>query len=492
MRLFHQLLLCFGVLILCAAGIGGIGLATGDALGRLAIATYDGPLMTINYARVAARKILLAQRGAVTAAQIEDIEGDLAVVAKRGGPGAAASVANASARLADWRGALAAPSADRVRAAAEAERAFEALVEYAEEAGYEYRAMAVEQVARARRLLALAIIATAGLGLAIAPWVALRVSRPMARAVATLTRLAEGDLDGGAPGPRLTGGAREVRALTEALGVFRRNMLAVRDLERDRTERARQDEERRRADMIAVADGFDTSVRQVAMRVTEAADVVGARARAVEVDTNVASAEGRRVADAATETQSSAAAVTRAVADLSAAIDRIEAELARTDEIIVATRDRAAAADRAVRALGASGDEIRHSVGLIAGIARQTNLLALNATIEAARSGEAGRGFGVVAGEVKALARATAQATETIDGMVTRMAQATADAVGAIDAIASGMRETVSITEAISHAVAAQADATRAIEDGATRVGGVAADVAERLVIVGRSLSATR
>jgi methyl-accepting chemotaxis protein len=122
-----------------------------------------------------------------------------------------------------------------------------------------------------------------------------------------------------------------------------------------------------------------------------------------EIDAAARNAQGA-AADSGTGIAQSRATVTGAVghiADLIGAVARIEGRLARVQSVL---------------------EQVTGLSGTIDAIARQTNLLALNATIEAARAGDAGRGFGVVAGEVKNLAEQTRRANKQIDDSVRELA----------------------------------------------------------------------
>lgn len=109
-------------------------------------------------------------------------------------------------------------------------------------------------------------------------------------------------------------------------------------------------------------------------------------------------------------------------------------------------------ANDVISSLAKESQSIIAVLDVIRGIAEQTNLLALNAAIEAARAGEQGRGFAVVADEVRTLASRTQQSTENINEMLGRLEHSVNDAVAAIQQGASEVDSVVAVSEQLARA----------------------------------------
>ncbi|WP_294395267.1 methyl-accepting chemotaxis protein [uncultured Sphingomonas sp.] len=121
-------------------------------------------------------------------------------------------------------------------------------------------------------------------------------------------------------------------------------------------------------------------------------------------------------------------------------------------------------------ALSGHAQAIESILALIRSIARQTNLLALNATIEAARAGDAGRGFGVVAQEVKSLAAQTARATDEIVCQISAIQSATRHTVEANRSIRDTVDEVQRSAEQARHSIARQTATVSGIADAVQQV----------------------
>ncbi len=152
---------------------------------------------------------------------------------------------------------------------------------------------------------------------------------------------------------------------------------------------------------------------------------------------------------------------------LSTSIAKINQQLAQTKEIVSNAVVKAETTNNECAELAQAAQKIGDVVKLIRNIAGQTNLLALNATIEAARAGEAGRGFSVVASEVKLLAVQTAKATEEIARHILAVQESTDGAVEAVHSIEKSMHEISARASSAADSILQQNSATLEITQNA-------------------------
>jgi methyl-accepting chemotaxis protein len=173
--------------------------------------------------------------------------------------------------------------------------------------------------------------------------------------------------------------------------------------------------------------------------------------------------------------------VSAAAEQLSASVGEISRQIAHAARSTTAATSDAQQATAVVQDLVRAADKIGAIVALITNIAGQTNLLALNATIEAARAGEAGRGFSVVASEVKGLAGQTARATAEIAALVSQVQQAVGGTTRALSSISGAVAELDKVTAGIAAAVEEQSVVTRDmsgnLQTAATSVDAINTDV---------------
>ncbi|THD58721.1 MAG: methyl-accepting chemotaxis protein [Bradyrhizobium sp.] len=315
------------------------------------------------------------------------------------------------------------------------------------------------------------------------------ISGPMTAMCKAMRELAGGNFDVVLPG---LGRKDELGEMAAAVEEFK--LQAIAKAERDAAAHEAQNRAAgaaRRAELIRFADQFETAVGAIVSNVSASAvqleSAAGVLTRTAETTQGLSS----HVAGASEEASSNMQSVAAATEELSASVDEIGRRVRESNRIAEAAVLQAQQTDGRIGKLSRAAQEIGDVVKLITAIAEQTNLLALNATIEAARAGEAGRGFAVVASEVKSLASQTAKATDEISSHISGMQGATQESVAAIKEIGGTIAQVSSIASTIASAVEQQSSATQEIARSVQNVAQGTQEVAANIMQVNRGATET-
>ena len=276
-----------------------------------------------------------------------------------------------------------------------------------------------EKAAKSARLAIIAIMVVAtGIASLVTLWIVSSITKPLNAAVATADRIADRDLTVEVTGIDKT----ETGRLMAAMGNM---VLNLRDI-------------------VSQTSTISESIASSSTQLHVTSERIASGAEQVACQTQTVATASVEMSATSNDIAQNCHAAARSSRQASSAAESGAQVVAQTVEVMNRIAERVNATSRTVESLGARSDQIGAIVGTIEDIADQTNLLALNAAIEAARAGEQGRGFAVVADEVRALAERTTKATREISEMIKAIQSETK---GAVSAMEEGVREVQQGTE---------------------------------------------
>jgi len=317
--------------------------------------------------------------------------------------------------------------------------------------------------------MAIAGLVVAGLGLLVIWLVGHGIARPLKQMVAMLNDIAQGEGD---LTRRLTSDrADELGAIASGFNTFLIKLQGMITQVVSSVQKVSDSSEHTADIAIRTNQGVHKQMVEIDQVATAVHEMT---ATAQDVARNATQA-----AQAASHADQAASHGMRIVRDTSASIGVLAEEIGKAVAV--------------VQTLAKDSENINAILTAIRGIAEQTNLLALNAAIEAARAGEQGRGFAVVADEVRNLAQKTQQATEEIQAMIQQLQQGTRDVVRVMEDSQHRTDESVQhaakaaeALETITQAVSVINDMNTQIASAAEEQSAVAEDINRNVINIGQ------